>query len=125
MGEHLKFMKSLIGLKYTEVDQMKRSQKKLGLVEKGLRIIRLEHEQMLIGGHKVRAHRLFVKTSDSGDYANVGWILDRGVNGCMMCAKPFGVFTFRHHCRSCGNVVCSSCSPYRHDVVELKDQGKL
>eukprot|EP00644_Phytophthora_capsici_P005910 jgi/Phyca11/98395/e_gw1.2.1393.1 len=29
---------------------------------------------------------------------------------CYLCLKAFTVFRRKHHCRVCGDVVCSSCS---------------
>eukprot|EP01083_Nonionella_stella_P023717 65625_1 len=31
---------------------------------------------------------------------------------CQMCLVTFSIFSRRHHCRRCGLVVCSSCSPH-------------
>lgn len=31
---------------------------------------------------------------------------------CALCNKTFGMLTRQHHCRSCGNSVCSSCSNF-------------
>jgi len=38
------------------------------------------------------------------------WVPDEEVLACPMCAKPFGAFRGRHHCRACGRVVCGDCS---------------
>ncbi|CAK4116247.1 unnamed protein product, partial [Aphanomyces euteiches] len=32
---------------------------------------------------------------------------------CSLCAKPFKLFRPKHHCRHCGDVVCTSCSMMR------------
>lgn len=31
---------------------------------------------------------------------------------CMICQIKFSTFVRKHHCRRCGQVVCSSCSPH-------------
>jgi len=40
------------------------------------------------------------------------WLPDSYSSSCMVCMKPFIIFTRRrHHCRSCGKIVCHACSP--------------
>jgi len=31
-----------------------------------------------------------------------------------ICQQPFTLFTRKHHCMSCGDVVCDKCSPSRY-----------
>ncbi|GAV53952.1 hypothetical protein ZYGR_0AK04540 [Zygosaccharomyces rouxii] len=56
------------------------------------------------------------------------WKNDRGVLDCSVCFKPFGLTFWKHHCRLCGNIVCSrdetGCSSeisLRHLVNAAKD----
>ena len=37
---------------------------------------------------------------------------------CEHCTATFGVFTRRHHCRCCGRLVCSACSPSKRKVPD-------
>jgi hypothetical protein len=37
------------------------------------------------------------------------WVLDS--QACAGCQARFGLLLRRHHCRACGDVVCSACSP--------------
>ena len=38
------------------------------------------------------------------------WVPDRRVTMCQNCTVEFTVLIRRHHCRACGQVVCSTCS---------------
>lgn len=42
----------------------------------------------------------------------IKWAKDDSTTKCTGCLKEFGVFMRRHHCRGCGLIFCSSCSPY-------------
>lgn len=39
------------------------------------------------------------------------WVPDECTAECLECGRGFTLFFRRHHCRICGNVVCSICSP--------------
>lgn len=39
------------------------------------------------------------------------WVSDSKARACQICVKRFGMVSRRHHCRHCGRVVCSMCSP--------------
>lgn len=55
--------------------------------------------------------RVFVKAKDTGVLGTVGWVVNDNIKVCMLCRKTkFGLFTRRHHCRACGNLVCHQCS---------------
>jgi hypothetical protein len=38
------------------------------------------------------------------------WVPDHFARKCSRCEKDFGWLKGKHHCRMCGNVVCSACS---------------
>jgi len=61
-----------------------------------------------------------------GDFPNNGaatkWMPNEQSDQCIMCEKAFNVFRRKHHCRSCGALVCSKCSPDKHYVHGYKDQ---
>jgi hypothetical protein len=45
------------------------------------------------------------------------WVKDADVDQCPCCKMvQFSMFDRRHHCRRCGRVVCSVCSPHRRLV---------
>eukprot|EP00743_Colponemidia_sp_Colp-15_P009157 GILK01009991.1.p1 GENE.GILK01009991.1~~GILK01009991.1.p1 ORF type:complete len:1198 (-),score=260.65 GILK01009991.1:77-3361(-) len=41
------------------------------------------------------------------------WVPDSLQNSCTNCHESFSLFRRKHHCRLCGQVVCSSCSSQR------------
>ena len=59
--------------------------------------------------------RLPSRTSSSSSrrYLVPRWQHDSEANECPICRKPFTWLFRRHHCRKCGRVVCSECSPHR------------
>lgn len=47
------------------------------------------------------------------------WIPDYRVTMCQRCLAQFNLITRRHHCRACGQVVCSDCSGYQQPLRYL------
>jgi hypothetical protein len=45
----------------------------------------------------------------------VAWVPDCFADSCMLCEKDFSFFFRRHHCRSCGIVICSNCSEWNQE----------
>lgn len=41
------------------------------------------------------------------------WVPDAMSKECMICSSKFTPFVRKHHCRRCGRVICTSCSPHR------------
>lgn len=80
-------------------------------------------EVAYILGRKRWVRRLYCKMKDK-DFNGVGWIINEDVSNCMICAAGFGYTLFRHHCRSCGNLICSSCSPDKAVIFELQELGE-
>lgn len=40
------------------------------------------------------------------------WVPDAQRPHCVICRRVFGAFRHRHHCRSCGEVICRKCSVF-------------
>lgn len=55
------------------------------------------------------------------DKSIVEWTSDSLVKLCPFCAKSFSIARRRHHCRTCGAILCNSCSHY----LEYKSACKL
>jgi hypothetical protein len=45
--------------------------------------------------------------------SGAAWVSDKEALNCVLCRKPFGLLTRRHHCRACGKVICKACSETR------------
>ncbi len=50
------------------------------------------------------------------------WIPNETSIRCIICAKFFGMFRRKHHCRQCGLLVCQDCSPYKDYVAGYRDK---
>lgn len=48
------------------------------------------------------------------------WVKNRDRMACVVCHKRFTLLKRRHHCRSCGEVICGGCSQH----APLKARGK-
>ena len=51
------------------------------------------------------------------------WVPDSLSKECMICSQKFSAFNRKHHCRQCGRVVCSTCSPHRV-VIDSQTDSK-
>jgi len=54
--------------------------------------------------------RVFVHNDDHDALAEVGWVHNEEVKACLSCNLEFGYFRWKHHCRTCGNLVCIKCT---------------
>jgi hypothetical protein len=79
----------------------------------------ITQETALVNGNNVTLHRIYLRQQIAGRYTDVGWVLDCDAANCMICSKDFWVMLARHHCRSCGNIVCDDCSPVSAIIQEL------
>nr|CCA14579.1 conserved hypothetical protein [Albugo laibachii Nc14] len=46
------------------------------------------------------------------------WISDDQRKACAVCMRSFAALRRKHHCRICGEVVCSTCAPLRQFVLQ-------
>ena len=77
----------------------------------------MKEEQIEVNGKEFIVHRVYMLY---GAY-RVGWILDEDIHSCMECQVEFNFLTRRHHCRACGNIICSNCSPYKATIPTLDE----
>jgi len=62
-----------------------------------------------LGGKRVRAPT---------DLAPL-WKPDSHAEECHLCKKSFSFVNRRHHCRSCGSVICGMCSTHRYLLTRI------
>jgi hypothetical protein len=86
------------------------------------RVLFYEEETMFAAGQQRKLKRLYVRKPNE-KHVGVGWVINEDINICMICARQFGFFLYRHHCRSCGNLVCDPCSPHLLVLEELSETG--
>jgi hypothetical protein len=57
--------------------------------------------------------------TDRSRAGSVGAATVPALPGCGRCGADFGVFSRRHHCRCCGQLVCHGCSSRKIDLAGL------
>ncbi|KAJ0400668.1 hypothetical protein P43SY_005441 [Pythium insidiosum] len=45
------------------------------------------------------------------------WVSDHDRIACNVCSRAFGTFRRKHHCRMCGEVVCSGCTLHKNALL--------
>lgn len=79
-------------------------------------IINFDHTPTMV-------RRVYLQTSDSSSLTSVGWVINEHIGFCMSCLKSFTLFNRRHHCRACGLLLCSECTPSSSLLQEFEDLG--
>jgi len=88
-------------------------------------VIVIRRDKIKEGGQLKMIRRVFVKKPQTKEYSNVGWVVDRDVDACMLCATDFSFFNSRHHCRVCGDISCHDCSSSELLLTEFRDYGPV
>jgi hypothetical protein len=77
-------------------------------------------DSMELFGEIVEVKRVMV--ANQVDYT-VGWVMDNQTNSCMRCNSQFSMMTWRHHCRSCGFVICKSCGDKKLNFTAFEEES--
>lgn len=88
-------------------------------------VIVIRRDKIKEGGQLKMIRRVFVKKPQTKEYSNVGWVVDRDVDACMLCATDFSFFNSRHHCRVCGDLACKDCSSSEILLTEFQSYGHV
>jgi len=77
-------------------------------------------DEVTLAGHK----NLIQKVRLAKCEYDIAWTLDSEANHCMRCTYHFSsLFLRKHHCRICGFLVCTNCSPARLPLKGLYERG--
>ena len=80
-------------------------------------------EDVLILGKVTSLRRIFlVPPRDFQEYSpllRVGWVFDLDIENCMICYVRFNIFNRRHHCRACGDIICSQCASVHVRIAKI------
>ena len=60
-----------------------------------------------------------------GNASAPSWDRDWDYSECLACEKPFTVLRRRHHCRGCGHIFCSKCTPSPKLLMPMNWNTKL
>jgi len=71
-----------------------------------------------MGAHSSALHGPAIDGSIS-DFPLVNWIPDSETDKCMLCGDRFTALRRRHHCRSCGKLMCNACTTARTSLPQL------
>ncbi len=72
-------------------------------------------------------HRVFITRNNNTSLyeEEVGWVINEDITRCMICQFLFNQSLLgtngKHHCRACGNIICSPCSSDTAIVAGLSE----
>lgn len=69
--------------------------------------------------------RIFVQAQGIEEYSTISWVLSEDCEECMLCSNFFTWTVWKHHCRSCGIVICGYCSSHQAEVKQIKFEGRV
>mmetsp|Transcript_26802 Transcript_26802/g.32484 ORF Transcript_26802/g.32484 Transcript_26802/m.32484 type:complete len:244 (-) Transcript_26802:317-1048(-) len=79
--------------------------------QKSFKVFAVSSEEKITWMQKLQQRTSNTETEETG-IAPL-WVSDSEVKTCQLCESIFTTFFRRHHCRSCGKCICSSCSANR------------
>lgn len=122
MTQHMRFMKKLVSKDFEKIKLM--SEKP---INNSFKVTDIREDTVTTKNNsRVTFMRCYIETEDSGSLANVGWVINENVSICLVCEKDFGLLKrWRHHCRACGDLVCTNCSKFSRGIKGRDKLGKF
>lgn len=90
-------------------------------VSPGVKMVAMRLASDLAALQKTVQHMLF---QPSALAQKKEWVNDGARSNCSLCVQSFSMLRRRHHCRVCGEVVCSSCTVFKA-VPNEQDPAKI
>jgi len=78
-----------------------------------------DHKNIYVGDARGRVFSWMV-ASKPGKGMVDHWVKDENASACVDCGVKFTIYERRHHCRNCGQLYCSSCSKWSHEIPKFK-----
>jgi len=69
--------------------------------------------------HRAQKNTNYIPNENCGP---VKWIPKDNIHKCLCCNTDFNLFVWKHHCRMCGGVICSSCSSRKDYATGYQDK---
>jgi len=85
----------------------------------------IRKEIIIINNNEIEIIRIFIEMIDSELYKQVGWVVNETINQCMICKINFQILQRKHHCRTCGNIICDhiNCMTKLYYVKDMIKYG--
>jgi len=90
-------------------------------VSPGVKMVAMRLASDLAALQKTVQHMLF---QPSALAQKKEWVNDGARSNCSLCVQSFSMLRRRHHCRVCGEVVCSACTVFKA-VPNEQDPAKI
>ncbi|KAK3103345.1 hypothetical protein FSP39_018631 [Pinctada imbricata] len=78
-----------------------------------------DHRTVYVGDSKGRIYSWTV-TDQPGRVVADHWMKDEGADSCLACGVKFSFSERKHHCRNCGQLLCSKCSRFETEIRKMR-----
>lgn len=94
-----------------------------GIKVSGTKILDVREMTIPWKDSELTVQRVYVDAPDSRELKSVGWVVNDGIGCCLICSRKFSSFFWKHHCRTCGLIMCSNCTAGKFLIENITDIG--